>query len=143
MISLTLVVLVGALFGIGVYLILQRSLTRIVVGLGLIGHSVNLLLLATGGRAGEPPVVHGDGHTEKLVDPVPQALALTAIVIGFGVSAFLLALAYRRWTLTHDDEVENDLEDRRIALMAQQGRLADEEELLPGPGDPGHGAATP
>ena len=129
MISLTLVILVGALFGIGVSLILRRSLTRIVIGLGLIGHAVNLLLLSTGGRAGDPPIVHDDGHVEHLADPVPQALALTAIVIGFGVSAFLLALAYRRWTITHDDEVENDLEDRRIALMAREGRLADEHEI--------------
>jgi multicomponent Na+:H+ antiporter subunit C len=51
-------------------------------------------------------------------DPLPQALALTAIVITFGVSAFLLALAYRSWLLTRSDEVEDDVEDRRIAELA-------------------------
>jgi multicomponent Na+:H+ antiporter subunit C len=56
---------------------------------------------------------------------MPQALALTAIVISFGVGALLLALAYRSWQLTGDDLVEDDVEDRRIA--AEAARLVDEE----------------
>ena len=53
-----------------------------------------------------------------MADPLPQALALTAIVISFGITAFLLALAYRSWVLRSDDEVEDDVEDRRIAKLA-------------------------
>lgn len=109
-----LVVAVGGLYAVGTYLLLQRSLTRIVLGLALIGHGANLLLLTAGGRAGNPPLV-GRGPLEAFADPLPQALALTAIVITFGVTALLLALAYRSWRLRHDDEVEDDIEDRRIA----------------------------
>jgi multicomponent Na+:H+ antiporter subunit C len=96
--------------------LLQRNLSRIVIGLGLLAHGANLLLLIAGGRAGNAPLV-GDGGGGPFADPLPQALALTAIVITFGVSAFLLALAYRSWTLTKSDEVEDDVEDRRIAAL--------------------------
>lgn len=113
-----LAVAVGALFALGTYLILQRALTRIVIGLGLIGHGTNLLLLLVGGPAGQPPIVGEDpGVLARYADPLPQALALTAIVIAFGVSAFLLALAWRSFAITGDDEVEDDLEDRRVARM--------------------------
>lgn len=109
---LTVALLVGLLYGTGIYLILQRTLTRIVIGLALMGHGANLLLLSAGGGPGRAPLVGGG---DGFADPLPQALALTAIVITFGVSAFLLTLAYRSWQLRHDDEVEDDVEDRRIA----------------------------
>jgi multicomponent Na+:H+ antiporter subunit C len=109
-----LVLVVGGLYGVGTYLLLQSSLTRIILGLAVMGHGANLLLLAAGGRAGRPPII-GRGSTETFADPLPQALALTAIVITFGVTSLLLALAYRSWRLRHDDEVEDDVEDRRIA----------------------------
>ena len=63
---------------------------------------------------GSPPVI-GKGDKGDFADPLPQALALTAIVITFGVTAFLLAMAYRSWQLTHDDVVADDREDRLIA----------------------------
>lgn len=114
--TLVLALAVGLLYAVGTYLLLQRSLTRIIIGLGLMGHGANLLLLMAGGLPGVPPLIGGDGRPPAgAADPLPQALALTAIVITFGITAFLLALAYRSWTLTHDDEVEDDLEDRRIA----------------------------
>ncbi len=112
---LTLVVTIGVLYAVGVWLLLQRSLSRIVIGLAVLGHGANLLLLAAGGRAGDPPLAGADPATTA--DPLPQALALTAIVITFGVSAFLLAMAHRSWLQRHDDEVENDVEDRRIAAL--------------------------
>lgn len=112
---LTLVVVIGVLYGVGVWLLLQRSLSRIVIGLAVLGHGANLLLLAAGGRAGDPPLAGADPATTA--DPLPQALALTAIVITFGVSAFLLSMAHRSWLQRHDDEVEDDLEDRRIAAL--------------------------
>lgn len=121
--SLTLALVVAVLFGVGTYLLLQRTLTRVIFGLAVMGHGANLLLQLAGGRAGQPPVVGDDAATRIVgqdggagfVDPLPQALALTAIVIAFGVTSYLLAMAYRSWVLHDSDEVEDDVEDRRIA----------------------------
>ena len=112
--TLALAATVGVLYAVGTYLLLQRTLTRIVIGLALLGHGANLLLLLAGGPPGVPPLV-GDGPLRGAADPLPQAMALTAIVITFGVLAFLLALAYRSWLVTRNDQVEDDREDRRIA----------------------------
>ncbi|MBW3627316.1 MAG: Na(+)/H(+) antiporter subunit C [Actinobacteria bacterium] len=116
---LVLALLVGALYAVGTYLLLQRTLTRVVIGLAIMGHGANLLLLLAGGRAGRAPIVDGPG-AGPFADPLPQALALTAIVITFGITAFLLALAYRSWLLRSDDEVEDDVEDRRIARLVRR-----------------------
>jgi multicomponent Na+:H+ antiporter subunit C len=124
---LTMAVVVGVLFGSGTYLVLQRTLTRIVLGLGLWGYGVNVLLRAAGGPAGAPPFV-GPEARGPMADPLPQAMALTAIVITFSVAAFLLALAYRSWTLTGDDEAEDDIEDRRIAALQRYPEDAAPEE---------------
>lgn len=112
--------IIGAsiLFGAGTYLLLQRNLTRIIVGLGLISHGANLLLLLSGGRSGVAPII--DGGDEIPSDPLPQAMVLTAIVISFGVTVFLLALAYRSHILTGSDQVEDDVEDRRVARGSEQ-----------------------
>lgn len=115
--------IIGVLFASGTYLILQRTLTRVIIGLAVLGHGANLLLLMAGGTPGAAPVVDGAG-TGALSDPLPQALALTAIVITFGTTSFLLALSYRSWSLTHDDEVRDDLEDRRIAREGTDERVA-------------------
>jgi multicomponent Na+:H+ antiporter subunit C len=123
-----LAVVVGFLFAGGTYLLLQRTLTRIVLGLALYSHGVNVLLMLAGGRAAGPPLV-GEGEAGTVVsDPLPQAMALTAIVITFAISAFLLALAYRSWTLTGDDEAEDDIEDRRIAAVVRIEEQLDESE---------------
>lgn len=121
--SLLLAFTTAVLFSLGTWLLLQRQLSRIVIGLGLIGHGANLLLLQTGERRGVAPFV-GSLAGKTIADPMPQALALTAIVISFGVTALLLALAYRSWQLTGDDLVEDDLDDRRIAR-----RLEVDEEV--------------
>jgi multicomponent Na+:H+ antiporter subunit C len=110
--SLILVVLVGVLFATGTFLMLHRTATRILLGVALLGNGVNLLLLMTGGGPGTAPLVGGE---EPTADPVPQAFVLTAIVIGFALVAFLLALAWRSWTIDGNDEVEDDIEDRRLA----------------------------
>ena len=122
--TLTIALLIGALFAIGTYLLMQRTLTRIVIGLGLMGHGANLLLLLAGGRAGDAPFVGDEPAPAPLADPLAQALALTAIVITFGVTAFLLALAYRSWQLTHDDDVQDDPEDQRITALGAVDRPA-------------------
>src|SRR5690606_16412571 len=125
---IAMAITVAVLYGAGTYLLLQRNLSRIVIGLAVLGHGTNLLLLLAGGRAGKAPII-GTG-TGPASDPLPQALALTAIVITFGVSAFLLALAFRSWMLNRSDEVEDDVEDRRIAetAAARHARERGEEE---------------
>lgn len=115
--SIALAVLVAWLFAVGTYLLLQRALTRIVLGLGLLSHGAVLLLITVGGRAGRPPLVGKGDDGAGVAAPLPQAFALTAIVIAFGMTAFLLALAYRSWAITNDDEVQDDVEDRRAASM--------------------------
>jgi multicomponent Na+:H+ antiporter subunit C len=124
--NITLALLIGLLYTVGTYLLLQRTLTRIVIGLAMLGHGANLLLLQAGGAAGAVPFVgRADGAVgEGTADPLPQAMVLTAIVITFGVSAFLLALAYRSWVLTEQDDVQDDVEDRRVM------RLRREEQAL-------------
>ena len=101
--TVMLAVAAGGLFGIGTYLLLQRKLSRIIIGLSLLTHGANVLLI-TAGRRGMPPMV-GTQDQASFADPLPQALALTAIVITFGVTSLLLALAYRSWMLTRYDEV--------------------------------------
>ena len=123
--NLTLALLVGVLYTVGTYLLLQRTLTRVVIGLGLLGHGANLLLLQAGGPAGAVPFSGKDGGgTAGVVggtaDPLPQAMVLTAIVITFGVSAFLLALSYRSWVLHGEDDVQDDVEDRRVARLSHE-----------------------
>jgi len=115
--NLTLALTVGALYTVGTYLLLQRTLTRVVLGLTLLAHGANLLLLQAGGPAGGVPFIGAPGGPSGAgtADPLPQAMVLTAIVITFGVSAFLLALAYRSWVLTGEDDVQDDVEDRRVA----------------------------
>lgn len=118
----TLLVAAAVLVAVGVYLLLERSLSRVVVGAILLGNGINLLVLVAGGAAGRPPIVGESG--EPMSDPLPQAMVLTAIVITLGLTAFLLAMAYRSWQLDKHDEVQDDVEDRRIALLAAQDRLA-------------------
>lgn len=112
--SLTLALTVGSLVAAGTYLITARSLSRIVLGFSLLGHAAVLGLLAAGGPAGDAPLADR-ATAETVANPLPQALALTAIVISFGMTLFLLALARRQHVLSGDDLVEDDLEDRRIA----------------------------
>lgn len=114
-INLTLLVVMGVMLAVGVYLMLERSLTRVLLGIILISNGVNLLLLQTAGRSGLPPIVRGGLDADAYFDPLPQALLLTAIVIAFALVAFMLALIYRSWVMARQDEVADDEEDRRVA----------------------------
>ncbi|NNC41151.1 MAG: Na(+)/H(+) antiporter subunit C [Acidimicrobiia bacterium] len=118
--SLVALVVASVLVAVGVYLVLQRLLTRVIIGLGLVSHGVNLLIVLSAGNAGVPPVLADGVDPLQVSDPLPQAMVLTAIVITFGVTAFLLALALRSYLLIGTDAVEDDIEDRRIARMARQ-----------------------
>ena len=117
----------AVLFGVGTYLVLQRKLSRIIIGLALISHGANVLLLASG-RNGLAPLL-GDGPVDpdRYADPLPQAMALTTIVITFGVTALLLAMAYRSWLLEHDDDVPDDLADRDVAGGGRRDQEVDDE----------------
>jgi multicomponent Na+:H+ antiporter subunit C len=126
-VSVLLAFLAAFLFGTGTYLLLQRRLSRVIVGLGLIGHGANVLLVTSGGLGGISPII-GKGDPNDFSDPLPQALVLTSIVITFGVTAFLLALGFRSWRLTHDDVVEDDLEDRYVATHMEDRPVGEGED---------------
>lgn len=115
--NLVLVVVIGILFAVGVYLLLERSLSRVLLGFLILSNGANLLFLVAGGNAGRAPIV-GSNAPEDMSDPLPQAMVLTAIVITLGMAAFVLSMAYRSWQLNGHDEVQDDLEDRRIARKA-------------------------
>ena len=112
------------LFTVGTYLILQRMLSRVIIGLGLISHGANLLILLAGSGPAAPPVLTGEASAAAVADPLPQAMVLTAIVITFGITAFLLALALRSYLLTGTDAVEDDIEDKRIARSVHKASEA-------------------
>lgn len=111
-----LALLVGVLFACGAYLILQRGQIKLVLGLGLLSHGVNLALFGTSDLTrGAPPILPHEGNLEQILatqtfaDPLPQALILTAIVISFGVTAFIVVLVSRRDAFTGSDLAPGEL----------------------------------
>lgn len=110
-VSLVLVIVMSAMYACAVYLLLERSLTRVLLGFLLAGNATNLLILIMVGEAGLAPIFDPDIAPEEYTDPLPQALILTAIVITFAVSSFLLALIYRSWRLANVDDVSDDADD--------------------------------
>ncbi|MEU7710450.1 Na(+)/H(+) antiporter subunit C [Micromonospora chalcea] len=133
--TMVLVLAVGVLVAAGVTLLLERSLTRILLGIILLGNGVNLLILL-GGRSGAAPIV-GTTSKGEMSDALPQAMVLTAVVITFGLTAFLLAVAYRSWYTSGDDEVQDDLEDRQIVRLAESNEVSTADHGGEGPdGDP-------
>lgn len=115
--NLFLLMAAGVMVASGVYLMLDRAMTRVLLGVMLIGNGANLLLLQAGGQAGSPPIrdreslVHGD----QIADPLAQAMILTAIVISMAMVSFILALLYRQYRYRTDDVIEHDAEDQAIA----------------------------
>lgn len=114
--SFALLVIMVVLYSAGIYLMLDRSLTRVLLGFLMVGNATNLLIFLTSGTFGKAPIV-GEALPSEMSDPLPQAFILTSIVITFGVSAFVLALIYRSWRLARDgeDEVQNDEFDTSLA----------------------------
>ncbi|MBF6247843.1 Na(+)/H(+) antiporter subunit C [Nocardia elegans] len=117
--NLTMLVLIGVLTATGVYLILERAVSKMLLGMILLGNAVNLLLISVGGAGGEPPIV-GKAETEEMADPLAQAMVLTAIVITMGLSAFVLALAYRAYKLPTTDHVATDEDDAEVAARRER-----------------------
>jgi multicomponent Na+:H+ antiporter subunit C len=104
--------LIAVLFACGLFMLARRSIVKLLVGLALLGHATNLLIMTAGGlRRGAPPLVPEGATVPEgpVVDPLPQALVLTAIVIGFGVVVFALVLIRR----THEVVGNDDLDDMR------------------------------
>ena len=133
-VSLALIAIMAVLFACGVYAMLERSLTRVLIGFLLLGNATNLLLLIVMGVPGNAPFFGTEGD---LSDPLPQALTLTAIVITFAVSAFLLALIYRSWQLGQADTVEDDEAD-----IALRERTDEDEDLMDDESETDDGDAT-
>lgn len=103
--ELVMSIVAGVLFAVATYLILSKSILRVVLGLSVISHGGHLLLLTMGGlKRGASPVLSQEAAA--YTDPLPQALILTAIVINFGVTAVLLVLAYRSYTTLNTDDLE-------------------------------------
>lgn len=104
-----LAVVVGVLYSAGIYLMMRRSIVKLILGLVFLGNAANLLIFTVSGLTrGRPPIVPV-GLTrpaEPYADPLPQALVLTAIVIGFGVVAFAMVLAYRVYRTTGTDDLD-------------------------------------
>ena len=130
--TVLMAVVAGLLCACGTYLILGRQLSRVVIGIGLLGHGANILLVLSGGHGGDPAFA-GDDQS-SFADPLPQAMVLTAIVITLGVTAFLVTMAHRSWQLNRHDEVQDDLEDRRVARRAAADRAAYEDADTAGEG---------
>ncbi|MDQ0974018.1 multicomponent Na+:H+ antiporter subunit C [Neobacillus niacini] len=98
-------ILVGILFSIGTYLILTKTLLRIILGTSILGHGVNLLIITMGGlKKGGPPLLGIKNLT--YADSLPQALLLTAIVINFATTALFLVLSYRAYKVLGTDNTE-------------------------------------
>ncbi|MBO8176304.1 Na(+)/H(+) antiporter subunit C [Aeribacillus pallidus] len=103
--EILMAIVIGCLFTAATYLMLSKSLLRIIIGTGLLSHGAHLLILTMGGlKRGAAPLL-GE-HAEVYVDPLPQALILTAIVISFGVTSFFLVLAYRAYQEIGTDNMD-------------------------------------
>lgn len=115
-VNLGLLAIVAVLAACGSYLLMERSLIRMLLGLLLVGNAINLLIITLAGPPGNPPIMgRTSDHRTQDADPLAQAMVLTAIVITMGVGAFILAMVYRLFVLNRDDDdVEDDLEDRKV-----------------------------
>ena len=108
--ELVFAIVSGVLYATGLYLMLRRRLAQIIIGLGLLSNGTNMLIFTAGGLTrSNPPVIPAGATTPVMpyADPVPQALILTAIVIGFGVLAFTLVLAHRVHQSLGTDDVDD------------------------------------
>jgi len=115
--------LAGVLMAGGVWLILSRDLLKFLFGLILISNTANLVIFASGGvTEGRPPLIGESGFVEGVANSLPQALVLTAIVIGFGLVSFTMTLALRAWQSIGTTDVEQMcLSEARAGMTDDQG----------------------
>ena len=107
--EVVLAVVVGALYGAGLYMMMRRSLVKLIAGLALLGYGSNLLIFTAARLTRAQPPLIPEGLNQPPVpfaDPVPQALILTAIVIGFGLQAFALVLIKRAYQAVGTDDLD-------------------------------------
>ncbi|AZA12724.1 Na(+)/H(+) antiporter subunit C [Corynebacterium choanae] len=132
--NLTLLVTAGVLFACGMYLLLDRAMTKMILGLLLAGNGVNLLVLTAGGSAGAPPIMgRGSLISAADADPLAQAMILTSIVITMAMTAFLAALAYRQYRYRTADIVSDDTEDKVIAARPTVASAAPDHDASADP----------
>ncbi|WP_018297285.1 Na(+)/H(+) antiporter subunit C [Corynebacterium lubricantis] len=133
--NLFLLLASGALIAAGTYLMLDRAMTRMLMGILLIGNGANLLILQSGGPAGSPPILFRDSeiHPDQTSDPLAQAMILTAIVISLAMTSFILALAYRQYRYRTADVIEDDLEDAAIAARPATAAAAPDHDASDDP----------
>lgn len=126
-----LAIVIGVLFTIGLYMMMRRSLTKVLIGLMLLSQAINLLIFTTGRlqRASPPLIPLGTEQITRSADPLPQALILTAIVISFGVTAFALVLARQTYTVLGTNDM-NELRDTDIIPKYHPESVPEEEEGL-------------
>lgn len=108
--ELLLVFLIGVLYAAGVYLILRRSMVRLLLGIILLGNATNILIFLLGNIVkGKPPIIEPSLRVFKDIyaDPIPQALILTAIVISFGLTSFAIVLLKRVYALVSSDNLDD------------------------------------
>lgn len=108
--ELVLVILIAVLYSAGFYMLLRRSMVKLLLGITLLGNGVNLLIFLLGRiTKGLPPVMDeaNSVFTEIYADPIPQALILTAIVISFGFQSFAIVLLKRVYALLNTDDLDD------------------------------------
>ncbi|MEJ5927694.1 Na(+)/H(+) antiporter subunit C [Corynebacterium sp. H128] len=132
--NFALLVTAAALIACGVFLLLERAITKMLLGLLLMGNGANLLMLTAGGGAGAPPI---QGRDSTLAgdnsDPLAQAMILTAIVITMAMTAFILALAYRQYQYRTADILQDDTEDTVVAKRPATASAAPDHDLSDDP----------
>ncbi|WP_420630971.1 Na+/H+ antiporter subunit C [Candidatus Leptofilum sp.] len=113
--EIVMALIVGTLYAAGVYMIRRRSLVKLIIGLALIGHASNMLIFSMGDLVrGNAPLLHEGVDITTLADPLPQALILTAIVIGFGAQAFAIVLIRRVYQRIGTDDMDKITSTDRI-----------------------------
>lgn len=127
-VNLGFLLVIGILISCGVYLLLERSITKMLLGLLLFGNGVNLLILSSGGPPGSAPIVGRTNEVyDAMSDPLAQAMILTAIVITMGIAAFVMALAYRSYKINTKDAVEDDPEDTKVKHLRSPAEAPDHD----------------
>lgn len=130
---IVLAIVIGGLYAAGVYLLLRRSLTKLIIGLAILSNAANLLIFTVGGLSRARPPLVPAGETVPfgpVADPLPQALILTALVIAFGVLAFMMVLAFRTYEVVGSDNLDDM---RSTDILVPYEEL--EEQVHPSDGD--------
>lgn len=140
--NLMLLLASGVAISAGVYLLLDRTMIRMILGTLLMGNGLNILMLQAGGAAGSPPILGREAEQwgDRVADPLAQAMILTSIVISMVTTAFLAALAYRQYRYRTADIVDDDHEDAAIAARSGSATAAPDHDASD---DPTTGNPTP